>query len=271
AANQRHYDDALKFARQATAARRAEIAAATKQNSASDPSGASIAAISQGELAHELRVEAAMALRVGDLASARAAAEESLWIVSEEPGLPLWWRSDTVALMGQINERQGRVVTAEHDLRDARDLDTQVFGNTAPTALSNLRLAEFYTRQQLYGPALDAFRIAFAIAAKIRLRARKSIPMTSSSSLPPIWATAAAPIRRPAMRKFSAPASSRTRALPIRRLHASRRARRLATARFPASSSNCNRPRPSAIVRRSNSPPKSRARTTSGIPIANGL
>jgi len=166
AANQRHYDDALKFARQATAARRAEIAAATKQNSASDPSGASIAAISQGELAHDLRVEAAMALRVGDLASARAAAEESLWIVSEEPGLPLWWRSDTVALMGQINERQGRVVTAEHDLRDARDLDTQVFGNTAPTALSNLRLAEFYTRQQLYGPALDAFRIAFAIAAK---------------------------------------------------------------------------------------------------------
>jgi len=166
AANQRHYDDALKFASQATAARRAEIAAATKQNTTSDPSGGSVAAISQGELAHDLRVQAAMALRVGDLASARASAEEALWIVSEEPGLPLWWRSDTVALMGQINERQGRVVVAEHDLRDARDLDTQVFGNTAPTALSNLRLAEFYTRQQLYVPALEAFRIAFGIAAK---------------------------------------------------------------------------------------------------------
>lgn len=166
AANQRHYADALDFARQATAARRAGIAAATKANTSSDPSGASVAAISQGELAHDLRVQAAMALRVGDVASARAAAEEALWIVSEEPGLPLWWRSDTVALMGEINERQGRVVTAEHDLRDARDLDTQIFGNTAPTALSNLRLAEFYTRQQLYAPALDAYRIAFGIAAK---------------------------------------------------------------------------------------------------------
>jgi CHAT domain-containing protein len=166
AANQRHYADALDFARQATAARRAEIAAATKTNTASDPSGGSVATISQGELAHDLRVQAAMALRVGDAASARAAAEEALWIVSEEPGLPLWWRSDTVALIGQINEQQGRVVAAEHDLRDARDLDAQVFGDTAPTTLSNLRLAEFYTRQQLYAPALEAYRLAFAIAAK---------------------------------------------------------------------------------------------------------
>jgi len=166
AANQRHYADALTFARQATAARRAEIAAATKANTATDPSGGSTAGISQGELSHDLRLEAAMALRVGDLASARASAEEALWIVSEEPGLPLWWRSDTVALIGEINERQGRVVAAEHDLRDARDLDTQVFGETAPAALSNLRLAEFYTRQQLYGPALEAYRIAFGIAAK---------------------------------------------------------------------------------------------------------
>jgi CHAT domain-containing protein len=166
AANQRHYDDALTFARQATAARRAQIAAATKASTASDPSGGAAAGISQGELSHDLRVEAAMALRVGDLASARAAAEEALWIVSEEPGLPLWWRSDTVALIGEINERQGRVVAAEHDLRDARDLDTQIFGETAPAALSNLRLAEFYTRQQLYAPALEAYRIAFNIAAK---------------------------------------------------------------------------------------------------------
>jgi len=166
AANQRHYADALNFARQATAARRAQIAAATKAAQGTDPSGGAVSGVSQGELSHDLRVEAAMALRVGDLASARAAAEEALWIVSEEPGLPLWWRSDTVALIGQINEQQGRVVAAEHDLRDARDLDTQIFGETAPAALSNLRLAEFYTRQQLYTPALDAYRIAFKIAAK---------------------------------------------------------------------------------------------------------
>jgi CHAT domain-containing protein len=166
AANQRNYAAALDFARQATAARRAQIAAAIKAAQTTDPSGGAASGISRGELSHDLRVEAAMALRVGDFASARAAAEEALWIVSEEPGLPLWWRSDTVGLIGEINEQQGRVVAAEHDLRDARDLDTQIFGETAPAALSNLRLAEFYTRQQLYGPALEAYRIAFKIAAK---------------------------------------------------------------------------------------------------------
>jgi CHAT domain-containing protein len=166
AANQRHYADALNFARQATTARRAEIAAATQASASAGPSGGAASSVSQGELAHDLRVQAAMALRVGDTAGARAAAEEALWIVSEEPGLPLWWRSDTVALMGEINEQQGRVVAAEHDLRDARDLDTTLFGETAPTALSNLRLAEFYTRQQLYGPAMDSYHLAFAVAQK---------------------------------------------------------------------------------------------------------
>lgn len=176
AANQRRYADALDFARQATAARRLEIAAASKANAATDPSGGSSSSVSQGELAHDLRIQAEMALRLGDLASARAAAEESLWIVSEEAGLPLWWRSDTVALMGEINERQGRVVTAEHDMRDARDLDAKIFGDTAPTALSDLRLAEFYTRQQLYGPALDAYKLAFTIAAKDPVTRRQIYP-----------------------------------------------------------------------------------------------
>ena len=175
AANQRHYQDALNFARQATAARRAEIAAAKQTSAASDPTGGAVTAtVSQGELAHDLRIEAAMALRLGDVASARASAEEALWIVSEEPGLPLWWRADAVALMGEINERQGRVVAAEHDLRDARDLDAKLFGDTAPTALANIRLAEFYGRQQVYGPAMDAFRLAFGIAAKDPV-ARKQI------------------------------------------------------------------------------------------------
>jgi CHAT domain-containing protein/tetratricopeptide (TPR) repeat protein len=177
AANQRHYEDALKFARQATAARRAEIAAATAANTSTDSSsGAQSAPVSQGELAHDLRVEAEMALRLGDLASARASAEESLWIVSSEPALPLWWRADTVALMGEINERDGRVVAAEHDLRDARDLDVKIFGDTAPTAAANLRLGEFYTRQQLYAPAMEAFRLAATIAAKDPITRAQILP-----------------------------------------------------------------------------------------------
>lgn len=164
AANQRHYADALKFARQATVARRAEIVAAKQANAGF---GDTIAAVpvSQGELAHALRIEAEMALRLGDLASAQATAEEALWIVSDDPGLPLWWRADTIALLGAINERRGRVVAAEHDLRDARDLNTKLFGQTAPTALADLKLGGFYSRQQVYTASLEAFHAAFAIAA----------------------------------------------------------------------------------------------------------
>ncbi len=165
AANQRHYPDALAFARQAVAERRSEVAAAQAAASTGGDQTAA-APVSQGELAHALRIEAEMAVRLGDYGTAQAAAEESLWIVSDEPGLPLWWRADTLSLMGEINEKQSRVIAAEHDLRDARDLNQKLFGETAPTAQADLTLGDFYTRQQVYPPAVDAFRAAYAIAAK---------------------------------------------------------------------------------------------------------
>lgn len=163
AANQRDYADALKFARAATKARRAEIASAKQANSGLSD-GIDPVPVSQGELAHALRIESEMALRLGDLASAQATAEEALWIISDDPSLPLWWRADTIALLGEVNERRGRVVAAEHDLRDARDLNAKLFGETAPTAFSNLKLGAFYSRQQLYPAALDAYRTALKIA-----------------------------------------------------------------------------------------------------------
>lgn len=163
-ANQRHYAQALQFAQQATALRRAQIAASTQANAQSGDATTAIP-VSQGELAHALRIQAEMSLRLDDLAGAKAAAEEALWIVTDEPGLPLWWRADTIALVGEINERSGRVVAAEHDLTDARDLNLKLFGTTAPTALADLRLGAFYARQQVYPAALAAFHAAFAIAA----------------------------------------------------------------------------------------------------------
>lgn len=167
AANQRRFADALKFARQASAARRAEIAAAgggkdIEGGTASPP-------VSRGELAHSLRIEAKMALRLDDVAGARAAAEEALWIVSEEPGLPLWWRPEAVSLMGEINEREARVVTAERDYKDALALDQKLFGDSAPTALAHIKLGEFYSGQQLYPAAVASYRAAFLILAKDRI------------------------------------------------------------------------------------------------------
>ncbi|MBL6938463.1 MAG: CHAT domain-containing protein [Alphaproteobacteria bacterium] len=168
AANQRKYDDALKFAREATAQRRAEVDAA-KAASVADAlnSGELTAPVAlEGELAHSLRIEAEMALRLGDNASAQAAAEEALWIITEEPGLPLWWKPDMVSLMGEVNTAQGRVVVAERDFLDALALDQKLFGDTAPTARAELRVGQFYAEQQVYPAAVKSFRDAIAILAK---------------------------------------------------------------------------------------------------------
>ena len=157
AANQRHFDDALKLAHQATTALRAAVAEAGDNETD--------VAAAQGELSHSLRLEAEMALRLGDVTAARASAEEALWIVFQQPGLPLWWRADTLALMGEVNEASGRVVPAEHNFKDAADLDKKLFGDAAPTASAELQLGAFYASEQIYQPALEAYREAFRIFA----------------------------------------------------------------------------------------------------------
>lgn len=171
AANQRKFADALKLARQATAERRAALASASGTGM-----GASDQPEAEGELSHSLRLEAEMALRLGDLAAARAAADEALWIVFQEPGLPLWWRPAMLSLMGDINAASGRVLAAEHNFKDAVDLDNKLFGNSARTAAAQMHLGAFYDGQQLYGPALAAYRAAFRIFAADKLARSHVMP-----------------------------------------------------------------------------------------------
>ena len=167
AANQRDYETALKYARAATALRRAEVDAAKQASLDPESNGELTAPVAlEGELAHSLRIEAEMALRLNDTASAQAAAEEALWIISEEPGLPLWWRPEMISLMGEVNAAQGRVVVAERDFSEALAIDQKLFGDSAPTARAQLRLGRFYSDQQLYAPSVAAFRAAFVILAK---------------------------------------------------------------------------------------------------------
>jgi CHAT domain-containing protein len=168
AANRRNYAEALKYAREATDIRRAEVDAAKAASISPDATSADLTApvALEGELAHGLRIEAQMALRLGDNGTAQAAAEEALWIITEEPGLPLWWRPEMISLMGEVNAAQGRVVVAERDFTDALHMDQKLFGDTAPTARAQLLLGEFYADQEVYPSAVSAFRSAFAILAK---------------------------------------------------------------------------------------------------------
>jgi CHAT domain-containing protein len=175
AANQRDFAKALTYARQATAERRAQLKAANGGGD-SETGFSGLPAMSSGELAHSLRIEAEMALKLGDLPNAQAASEEALWIVNLEPGLALWWRADVVSLMAEVNERLGRVSAAERNYRDAIALRQKLFGDSAPLVLSHLMAGRFYAEQQLYPQAIDHFRLAMAILSRSAVARARVMP-----------------------------------------------------------------------------------------------
>jgi CHAT domain-containing protein len=166
AANQRHYDEALVFARQDTAARQAAVDAV--RNGGLDLNGNPpvVSTLLDGELAHALRVQAALELRVNNISGAQASAERALYIITAHPDLPLAWRADMVSLMGDINDKQGRVTQAERNFLDALAMDKKLFGDTGPTTMAQIRLGRFYAEEQIYPPAIVAYREAFALLAK---------------------------------------------------------------------------------------------------------
>jgi hypothetical protein len=166
AANQRHYEEALRYAREDTAARQAAVDAV--RNGGLDMNGnvPVVPTLLDGELAHALRVQATLELRNGNVAGAQASAEKALYIITAHPDLPLAWRADMVSLMGEINARQGRVVVAERDFTDALAMDRKLFGDGGPTILSLLQLGRFYSDEQVYPSALASYREAFGLLAK---------------------------------------------------------------------------------------------------------
>ena len=161
AANQRKYGEALAFARDATAIRRKRVESQgdTLTSPVRDPQQYA----ARGELAHSLRIEAAMALRLGDNTSALAAISEALEIMSATPGLPLSWRPEALALLSEIDAADGRVSAAQRDLGTAVALSQKLFGDTAPTALALLRRAKLQTDLEHDQDALRDFQAAFAI------------------------------------------------------------------------------------------------------------
>jgi CHAT domain-containing protein len=166
AANQGHYRDALQYAHDASALRRTQVESALP--GVEGVSGGDPPVVARGELAHSLSIEAAMALRLDELATAEATAEEALQIVSETPELPPWWRPNALSMMGEINARRGRFAAAERNDLDALAFRQRLFGDTAPTALSYLALGRLYTDEEDNAQAVQAFHSAFAILEKDR-------------------------------------------------------------------------------------------------------
>ncbi len=164
AANRGQYADALKFARTATALRRSDVTAGLARDGAVEVAAASGRRGDEGEVAHGLLIEAAMALRVNDMPSAEAAATEALKIVADTQGLPLWWRPEALMIMGDINAHEGRFAVAERNYSDALAFRQRLFGEGGPTALAHMALGRLFLQEELYVEAFREFRLGFASA-----------------------------------------------------------------------------------------------------------
>jgi CHAT domain-containing protein len=166
AANQRHYEEALRFARQDTLARQQAVDAVRSGGLDLNGNPPVVSTLLDGELAHALRVQAALELRNGNTAGAQASAEQALYIITAHPDLPLAWRADIVELMAEINAKQGRVVVAEREYTDALAMDRKLFGDGGPTIQTLLQLGRFYSEEQIYPSSIASYREAFALLAK---------------------------------------------------------------------------------------------------------
>jgi CHAT domain-containing protein len=174
AANQRKYQDALNYAHESTAIRR----------KLAEPESAAVAGLgtgsqrvdAKGELVHGLRLEAAMALRLGELDDAQAAISEALSIMSEVRDLPLAWRVEALALLGDIDAANHRNFAAERDYNAAVALSRKLFGDTAPTAQALLKLGRFQAYMHKDADAVAAYRAALEILVRDQTAQAELVP-----------------------------------------------------------------------------------------------
>lgn len=163
AANAGKFADALPYAREATAIWRRLVGSDAPDLGDLTAGVDEARSARRGELAHALNVEAAMALRTGQLADAEAAAKEALEIIGEEHGLPPWWRPEVLTTMGEIYAEENRLADAEASFRGALIFQQRLFGETAPTAITLMALGRVYSREELHAEALRAFSFALKI------------------------------------------------------------------------------------------------------------
>jgi CHAT domain-containing protein len=166
AANQGKFPEALRYAQAATAAWRGMLGSGGGDLAGLSVGGGDSQSPTRGELAHALNLEAAMALRVGEVANAEAAAREALEIVGEVPNLPPWWKPEILNTLGEIEARQGRLNEAETSFRGALIYRQRLFGETAPTALTLLALGRVYADEGLYPESVRSFEFALKILEK---------------------------------------------------------------------------------------------------------
>jgi CHAT domain-containing protein len=184
AANQHKFAEALYLARAA----QGEIVALDAPSLKPSATARRAASVGRSELALSLYIQAAMALKLGDLASADHTINQALGLLDDIHDAPPWWRAQMLVVQGQVESRKAQAGSAENFYLESLRIRSRLFGKTAPAATANLDLGAFYADQGKYAEALDAYHAAFEIipkdpAARATLTADNLLPFLISAAV----------------------------------------------------------------------------------------
>lgn len=179
AANQRHYDEALELARQATALRRQIAGQAAGLNETGNRAqyyGAAIANLSSSapvlqtsssvaaiDTAQSLSAEAAMLLKLGKAEDARRTIDEAMALVDASTGSPEFWRPQLLLRSAEVDTALGDLGAAERSVRFALAQLEQLRPGTRPVALAWMQLGGILAKQERADDAIDAYDHGLAI------------------------------------------------------------------------------------------------------------
>ena len=181
AANQKRYQEALEYARQATEMRRSLAReygggggefvtdAGLVQIGVLDSgtgevrSQRGLSTILETDAAQSLYIEAAMALRLGMIDESKVAADQASSIVNTSRAAPDWWKPQTKVVEAEISVATEDYSEAESLLREAIEEQRQLFTESRSEGLAQLALGKVLARQGRNEEAFEAYRAAFPI------------------------------------------------------------------------------------------------------------
>ncbi|MCW0181671.1 MAG: CHAT domain-containing protein [Zavarzinia sp.] len=190
AANRNKLDLALSFAEQATEARRrlAQDLGGVPGQAGADAdllsfSGASVSSVSV-EVAQSLHTEAALRLRLGDLAGAADKADEAIATAAASRTSPPWWRPQFLETRATIAAAAGNAGSAVAIQGEAVTLWARILPQSTPEGLSRLGLGRFLHTAGAEDKAIDSYRQGLAIlkARNAEIRPRDLLGFLDAAS-----------------------------------------------------------------------------------------
>lgn len=165
ASNAGNYREALILARDSSTLRREVV-----EELAGPDDGASAATGdltgARAELIHGLMLEAATALRLGQIVAADAAITEARRLYDRTRGLPGWWQARIRSIQGQVEAAKGNIDRGVILLKQAAQSQLLLFGEGWPLISQLFDLGRVFSDANRHAEAITAFRDALVLLAR---------------------------------------------------------------------------------------------------------